>query len=44
MVVAVQHALDYASFGRALAVCMVGWSLSFLMFLIIGIVFAPSVG
>jgi hypothetical protein len=43
MVLAVQHALDYSSVTRAVAVCVTGWLLSFLVFLIIGLLFAPVV-
>jgi len=43
MVVAVQHALDYSSVTRAVAVCVTGWLLSLLMFVIIGIMFASAV-
>lgn len=43
MVVAVRHALDYSSTGRAVGVCVVGWALSLAVAAIIGILFAPSV-
>lgn len=32
-VVAIRHALDYASFNRALAVCLLGWLIHGLLFL-----------
>jgi Yip1 domain len=42
-VVGVQHALDYPSVWRALAVCATGWLVSFIFVAIIGIAFAPPV-
>ena len=43
MIVAVRQALDYRSTGRAIGVCVLGWTLSLVVAAIIGIVFAPSV-
>ena len=43
MIVAVRQALDYKSTGRAVVVCLVGWSLSLIVAAIIGILFAPTV-
>lgn len=43
MVVAVQHALDYRSTWRAVAVCLVGVSLSLALALVLGIVWGPTV-
>lgn len=43
MVVAVRQALDYRSTGRALAVCALGWVLAIVMFVVIGLLFGPSV-
>jgi hypothetical protein len=43
MIVAVRQALDYQSLGRALAVCVVGWSLSLAVAVIIAIVSARPV-
>ena len=43
MIVAVRQALDYRSTGRAVAVCVIGWSLSLLIAAVIGLVFAPAV-
>ena len=43
MVVAVQHALDYRSTGRALAVVVVGWIVAMVMFVVIGGLFSPTV-
>ena len=42
-VVAVRQALDYGGTGRAVAVCVVGWALALIMFVVIGLAFAPSV-
>ena len=43
MVVAVRQALDYQSTARAVAVCVLGWTLSLVVAAIIGILFAPTV-
>ena len=43
MIVAVRQALDYTSTGRAVGVCVVGWSLSVVVATIIGIVFPARV-
>jgi len=43
MVVAVRQALDYRSTGRAIAVCAVGWALSFGLALAVEIFFGPKV-
>jgi len=43
MVVAVRHALDYRSVGRAIAVCVLGWALSLAVAAVMGIVFATPV-
>jgi hypothetical protein len=43
MIVAVRQALDYRSLSRAVAVCVVGWTLSLVVAAIIGIFFAPVV-
>ena len=43
MIVAVRQALDYRSTARAVAVCIVGWTLSLVLAAIIGLVFAPTV-
>jgi hypothetical protein len=42
-VIAVRHALDYESTGRALAVCALGWLLAFAFIIGLGIVFGPVV-
>lgn len=42
-VVAVRQALDYTSTGRAVAVCILGWALSFLLAAILGTILAPGV-
>ncbi len=42
MVIAVRHALDYDSTGRALAVCGIAASLSVAMALMIGLFFGPT--
>lgn len=43
MIVAVRQALDYASTGRAVGVCVVGWGLSLIVAAVIGIMFASTV-
>ena len=43
MVVAVRQALDYQSTGRAIAVCLLGWVIFLLVYLVIGGIFAPGV-
>lgn len=43
MVVAVQHALDYRSRWRAIAVCVVGASLSLALAFVVGLVWGPTV-
>jgi hypothetical protein len=42
-VYAVQRALDYTSYWRALAVCAAGWLIAFLFVAVIGIAYAPPV-
>ena len=42
-VVAVRHALDYESAGRAIAVCALGWLLAFAFIIGVGIAFGPVV-
>ena len=42
-IVAVRQALDYTSTARAVAVCVIGWALSFVLAAIIGSVMAPVV-
>jgi Yip1 domain len=42
-VVAVRHALDYESAGRAVAVCALGWLLTFIFVAVIGMVFGSAV-
>jgi hypothetical protein len=43
MVVAVRHALDYSSTGRALAVCAIGWWIAVSLAIVLSIVSSPSV-
>jgi hypothetical protein len=43
MIVAVRQSLDYQSTGRAVAVCVAGWMLTFGLVLVIGLIFSPSV-
>jgi len=43
MVVAVRQALDYTSTARAIAVCVLGWSLAIAISLVIGLIFGPTV-
>jgi hypothetical protein len=42
MVVAVQHALDFSSTWRAVAVCLIGVSLSLALAFVLGIVWGPT--
>lgn len=42
-VVAVRQALDYTSTARAVAVCVIGWALSFVLAAVIGTIMAPGV-
>jgi hypothetical protein len=43
MIVAVRQALDYTSTLRAVAVCVIGWSLAFAMAMVLGVLFGPTV-
>src|SRR5262249_38057193 len=43
MVVAVRQALDYTRTARAIAVCVIGWILSLVFAIVLGLVFAPTV-
>jgi hypothetical protein len=43
MVVAVRQALDYANTGRAIAVCVLGWTLALAMAFGLGLLFGPTV-
>jgi hypothetical protein len=43
MVVAVRHALDFAHLPRAIAVCLVGWTVVAILALAIGVAFGPVV-
>jgi hypothetical protein len=43
MVVAVRQALDYRSTSRAVAVCVLGWTLAIVIAVILGVVFGPTV-
>ncbi len=43
MVVAVRQALDYRSTGRAVAVCVLGWTLAIAIALVLGLFFGPTV-
>jgi hypothetical protein len=42
MVLAVKQALDYASTGRALAVCLLGWALSTGLVVMWGLFYGPA--
>jgi hypothetical protein len=44
MVVAIRQALDYTSTARALAVCGLGWLMSLIFIVILGIFFGPALG
>jgi len=41
-VVAVRQALDYTSTARAIAVCLLGWVVTFSFAIVLGLVFGPS--
>ena len=43
MIVAVRQALDYRSTARAIAVCVLGWTLALAFAIAIGLVFGPRV-
>jgi len=43
MIVAVRQALDYRSTARAIAVCVLGWFLSIVMAVVLGLLFGPTV-
>jgi hypothetical protein len=43
MVIAVRQALDYTSTARAVAVCVIGWVLSVVVAVVIGLFFGPTV-
>ena len=43
MVVAVRQALDYKSTGRAVAVCVLGWTLAIAIAVVLGLFFGPTV-
>ena len=42
MVIAVRQALDYQSTGRAIGVCMIGWIVQILIFMLLGLVFGAA--
>ncbi len=42
-IVAVRQALDFTSTGRAVAVCVLGWGLSFAFAIVLGLLFGPTV-
>jgi hypothetical protein len=42
MIVAVRQALDYESTGRAIAVCVLGWSLAVAIAVALGLFFGPT--
>jgi hypothetical protein len=43
MVVAVRQALDYESTGRAIAVCLLGWTMAVGVAVTVGVIFGPVV-
>ena len=43
MIVAVRQALDYRSTGRAVAVCVLGWTLAFGIIVVAGLLYGPVV-
>ena len=42
MIVAVRHALDYRTTGRAVGVCVLGWVLAATIAVVIGLLFGPA--
>lgn len=42
MIVAVRQALDYRHTGRAIAVCVLGWALSLVIAVVMGVLFGPA--
>ena len=42
MVIAVRQALDYQSTGRAIGVCVIGWIVQILIFMLLGLVFGAT--
>jgi hypothetical protein len=42
MIVAVRHALDYRSTGRAVAVCVIGWTFALAIAMVLGLAFGPT--
>ena len=43
MIVAVRQALDYTSTARAIAVCVLGWTLAIVLAIALGLFFGPTV-
>jgi len=43
MIVAVRQALDYTSTARAIAVCVLGWTLAIVLAIALGVFFGPTV-
>jgi hypothetical protein len=43
MVVAVRQSLEYTSTARAVAVCVLGWGLALAIFIVLGLLFGPTV-
>jgi len=43
MIVAVRQALDYKSTSRAVLVCVIGWTLSLAISVVLGLLFSPTV-
>src|SRR5205814_1888679 len=43
MIVAVRQALDYHSTGRAVAVCVIGWTLAITLAAVLGLLLTPPV-
>ena len=42
MIVAVRQALDYTSTARAVAVCVIGWTLALTFAIVLGLFFGPA--
>jgi hypothetical protein len=43
MIVALRQALDYRHTGRAVAVCVLGWTLAIVFVMVLGLLFGPTV-
>jgi len=44
MIVAIRQALDYSTTTRAVAVCVLGWALTLVFVIVLGVLFGPALG